>query len=189
MTITSVVSHTNDVTTMILVKDVNWLLISDCWNAHPTWPELDALLHFRLPLFISAVWPAAFQPWPRVPPWGQVSVLHLGRRYKYAIMSFISILFLIKLVCLPNSVKRFIEKHIFTVHIKEIQTRVWQQRASLSPETNVSFKTLLIFHLCKTWRNKIKFCGPFDEWGNKTSMMTDKRHCSQLQIQRNADRL
>lgn len=55
--------------------------------------------------------------------------------------------------------------------------RTWG--ASVSWKTNDSFKTLLIFHPCKTWRNKIKFCAPFDEWGNKSvSMMTDKRHCA-----------
>lgn len=68
-------------------QHVNWLLISDCCNVHSmllrsTWQV--TLFKLTLPLHVSDVM-APLWPWPRVPPWGQVCVLHLRRRYKYAI--------------------------------------------------------------------------------------------------------
>lgn len=78
-------------------QEVNWLLIPDCWKTHV--PKLFSswqMAHFWLPppFFISAIWPAALQPWPRVPPWGQVGVLHQGRSYKYGILYLSAFYFL-----------------------------------------------------------------------------------------------
>lgn len=54
-----------------------------------------------------------------------------------------------------------------------------EHKEHLSPERQMTHsKHYWFFIHVKTWRNEIKFCAPFDEWGNKTSMLTDKRHCA-----------